>query len=128
MNGINQMIAQGVRMPQIESPINQLAQVEQIRQAQQTNALRQAQMREIERETLSKNVLNKAYADAFGPTGEIDTSKLMQNLATSGQGSQIPGVRKSLLETDKAKEELEKTCALSSLKSAWIFIKTKSGD
>jgi hypothetical protein len=108
MNGINQMIAQGVRMPQIESPINQLAQVEQIRQAQQTNALRQAQMREIERETLSKNVLNKAYADALSPTGDIDTSKLMQNLATSGQGSKIFEVRKSLLETDKAKEELEK--------------------
>jgi hypothetical protein len=88
MNGINQMIAQGVRMPQIESPLNQLAQVETIRQAQQTNALRQAQMREIERETLSKNVLNKAYADALSPTGDIDTSKLMQNLATSGQGSQ----------------------------------------
>jgi hypothetical protein len=73
MNGINQMIAQGVRMPQIESPLNQLAQVETIRQAQQTNALRQAQMQEIERETLSKNVLNKAYADAFSPqTGEFD--------------------------------------------------------
>ena len=90
------MIAQGVRMPQIESPLNQLAQVEQIRQAQQTNALRQAQMREIERETLSKNVLNKAYADALSPTGDIDTSKLMQNLATSGQGSKISEVKKTV--------------------------------
>jgi hypothetical protein len=44
MNGLNQMIAQGIQMPQIESPVNQLAKFEQIRQAQQTNALRQQQM------------------------------------------------------------------------------------
>jgi hypothetical protein len=42
MNGLNQMIAQGVRPVQIESPVNQMAQFEQIRSAQQTNALRQA--------------------------------------------------------------------------------------
>ena len=109
MNGINQMIAQGVRMPQIESPINQLAQVETIRQAQQTNALRQAQMREIERETLSKNVLNKAYADAFDPTkGTFDQSKLIQNLATSGQGAQAPGVLEGLRKARKAEVDIEK--------------------
>ena len=108
MNGINQMIAQGGTPIKIESPLNQFAQIEQIRQAQQTNALRQAQMQEIERERAKVNALNKAYADAFSPTGEIDTSKLMQNLATSGQGSKISEVRKSLFETAKAKEELEK--------------------
>jgi hypothetical protein len=54
MNGINQMIAQGIQPPKFESPLNQLAQVETIRQAQQTNALRQAQMQEIERERLSE--------------------------------------------------------------------------
>jgi hypothetical protein len=109
MNGINQMIAQGIQPPKFESPLNQFAQVEQIRQAQQTNALRQAQMQEIERERLSKNALNKAYADAFDPTkGTFDQTKLVQNLATSGQGSKISEVRKSLFETDKAKEELEK--------------------
>ena len=103
------MIAQGVRMPQIESPLNQLAQVETIRQAQQTNALRQAQMREIERETLSKNVLNKAYADAFDPTkGTFDQSKLVQNLATGGLGSQIPTVQKGLREAREAELKTEK--------------------
>jgi hypothetical protein len=109
MNGINQMIAQGVRMPQIESPINQLAQVETIRQAQQTNALRQAQMQEIERERTRTNALNQAYVDAFNPqTGAVDTSKLMQSLAAGGQGAQIPGVRKGLLETEKTSTEVQK--------------------
>jgi hypothetical protein len=110
MNGINQMIAQGGAPIKIESPLNQFAQIEQIRQAQQTNALRQAQMQEIERETLSKNVLNKAYADAFDPTkGTFDQSKLIQNLATNGLGSQIPGVQKGLREARKAEVDIEKT-------------------
>jgi hypothetical protein len=117
MNGINQMIAQGIQPPKFESPINQLAQVEQIRQAQQTNALRQAQMRELERETLSRNALNKAYADAFNPqTGAFDQSKLIQNLATGGLGSQIPGVQKGLREAREAELKTEKLGTESVLK------------
>jgi hypothetical protein len=109
MNGINQMIAQGVRMPQIESPLNQLAQVETIRQAQQTNALRQAQMQEIERERAKTNALNQAYADAFDPTkGTFDQTKLVQNLATSGQGAQAPGVLEGLRKARKAEVDIEK--------------------
>jgi hypothetical protein len=44
MSAINQMIARGVDPIQVQSPVNQLAQFEQIRSAQQTNALRQAEM------------------------------------------------------------------------------------
>jgi transcriptional regulator of acetoin/glycerol metabolism len=56
MNGINQMIAQGVQpCLRFESPIlTSWRRSKQIRQAQQTNALRQAQMQEIERETLKQ--------------------------------------------------------------------------
>jgi hypothetical protein len=109
MNGINQMIAQGIQPPKFESPLNQFVQVETIRQAQQTNALRQAQMQEIERERLSKNVLNKAYADAFDPTkGTFDQSKLIQNLATSGQGGLVPGVLEGLRKARKAEVDIEK--------------------
>jgi hypothetical protein len=109
MNNINQMIAQGIRMPQIESPLNQFAQVEQIRQAQQTNALRQAQMQELERERSRTNALNQAYADAFDPTkGTFDQSKLIQNLATSGQGAQAPGVLEGLRKARKAEVDIEK--------------------
>jgi hypothetical protein len=102
------MIAQGFG-PQLESPLNQFAQVETIRQAQQTNALRQAQMQEIERERSRTNALNKAYADAFNPqTGAFDQSKLVQNLATSGLGSEIPTVQKSLREAREAELKTEK--------------------
>jgi hypothetical protein len=109
MNGINQMIAQGIQPPKFESPLNQLAQVETIRQAQQTNALRQAQMQEIERERAKVNALNKAYADAFDPTkGTFDQSKLIQNLATSGQGAQAPGVLEGLRKARKTEVDIEK--------------------
>ena len=117
MNGLNQIIAQGGRPIQIESPLNQMAQFEQIRGAQQTNALRQAQMQEIERERLSKNALNKAYADAFDPTkGTFDQSKLIQNLATGNLGSQIPGVQKGLREAREAELKTEKLGTESVLK------------
>jgi hypothetical protein len=38
MNGLNQMIAQGVRPVQIESPVNQMAQFEQIRHSTSQHA------------------------------------------------------------------------------------------
>jgi hypothetical protein len=76
-------------------------------------------MQEIERERLSKNALNKAYADAFDPTkGTFDQSKLIQNLATSGQGAQAPGVLEGLRKARKAEVDIEKvgseieTCAV----------------
>ena len=122
MNGLNQMIAQGGRPIQIESPLNQMAQFEQIRQAQQTNALRQAQMQEIERERLSKNALNKAYADAFDPTkGTFDQTKLVQNLATGNLGSEIPTVQKGLREAREAELKTEKLGTESVLKRAELY-------
>jgi hypothetical protein len=117
MNGLNQIIAQGGRQLQLESPLNQFAQVEQIRQAQQTNALRQAQMMELERERTKTNALNQAYADAFNPqTGSFDQSKLIQNLATGGLGSQIPTVQKGLREAREAELKTEKLGTESVLK------------
>jgi hypothetical protein len=91
MNGLNQMIAQGVRMPQIESPVNQMAQFEQIRGAQQANMLRQQQMAEMQRQQEQTTALNQLYQQAFDPaTGRIDESKLFGGMAAGGFGSGIP--------------------------------------
>jgi hypothetical protein len=117
MNGLNQIIAQGGRQLQLESPLNQFAQVETIRQAQQTNALRQAQMQELERGRSRTNALNQAYADAFDATkGTFDQSKLIQNLATGGLGSEIPTVQKGLREAREAELKTEKLGTESVLK------------
>jgi hypothetical protein len=113
MNGLNQMIAQGVRPVQIESPLNQLAQVEQLRQAQQTNALRQQQMAALQREQEREQTLNRLYGEAYNPTTKrVDETKLYSGLAQGGLGSQIPGLQKAELERRKtefatSKEESE---------------------
>jgi hypothetical protein len=113
MNGLNQMIARGVDPIQVQSPVNQLAQIEQIRSAQQTNMLRQEQMAALQREREQLQTLNRLYGEAYNPTtGRVDETKLYSGLAQGGLGSQIPGLQKAELERRKtgfatSKEESE---------------------
>ena len=117
MNGLNQMIAQGVRMPQIESPLNQLAQFEQIRGAQQANTLRQQQMADIQRQRQQLETVNRLYGEAFDPaTGRIDETRLYGGLAQGGFGSQIPGLQKAELERRKASFATSKEQSEAALK------------
>ena len=106
MNNINQMIAQGVRPVQIESPFNQLAQVEQIRSAQQANALRQAQMMDLERQREQTRTVNQLYREAYDPgTGRIDEPKLYGGLAERGFGSEILGIQEQAAKGRKVTAE-----------------------
>jgi hypothetical protein len=102
MSAINQMIARGVDPIQVQSPVNQLAQIEQIRSAQQTNMLRQEQMAALQRERDQLQTLNRLYGEAYNPTtGRVDETKLYSGLAQGGLGSQIPGLQKAELERRK---------------------------
>jgi hypothetical protein len=102
MSEINQMIARGVDPIQVQSPVNQLAQIEQIRSAQQTNMLRQEQMAALQREREQLQTLNRLYGEAYNPTtGRVDETKLYSGLAQGGLGSQIPGLQKAELERKK---------------------------
>jgi hypothetical protein len=102
MSAINQMIARGVDPIQVQSPVNQLAQIEQIRSAQQTNMLRQEQMAALQREREQLQTLNRLYGEAYNPTtGRVDETKLYSGLAQGGLGSQIPGLQKAELEREK---------------------------
>jgi hypothetical protein len=102
MSAINQMIARGVDPIQVQSPVNQLAQIEQIRSAQQTNMLRQEQMAALQREREQLQTLNRLYGEAYNPTtGRVDETKLYSGLAQGGLGSQIPGLQKAELERRK---------------------------
>jgi hypothetical protein len=113
MSEINQMIARGVDPIQVQSPVNQLAQIEQIRSAQQTNMLRQEQMAALQREREQLQTLNRLYGEAYNPTtGRVDETKLYSGLAQGGLGSKIPGLQKAELERKKtgfatSKEESE---------------------
>jgi hypothetical protein len=82
MNGLNQIIAQGGRQLQLESPLNQLAQVETIRQAQQTNALRQAEMQQLQQEQARTRQTREALArpGVVSPTGQISREKALEGL------------------------------------------------
>ena len=96
------MIARGVDPIQVQSPVNQLAQIEQIRSAQQTNMLRQEQMAALQREREQLQTLNRLYGEAYNPTtGQVDETKLYSGLAQGGLGSQIPGLQKAELERRK---------------------------
>lgn len=111
------MTAQGVRMPQIESPVNQLAQFEQIRGIQQANMLRQQQMAETQRQREQMMALNELYRGAYDPiTGRIDESKLYGGLAERGFGSQIPGLQEQAAKGRKATAEASKADTESVLK------------
>jgi hypothetical protein len=104
MSEINQMIARGVDPIQVQSPVNQLAQIEQIRSAQQTNMLRQEQMAALQREREQLQTLNRLYGEAYNPTtGQVDETKLYSGLAQGGLGSQIPGLQKEEFERRKTK-------------------------
>lgn len=106
MNALNQMIAQGGRPIQIESPLNQMAQFEQIRGGQQANMLRQQQMADIQREREQLQTLNRLYGEAYEPaTGRVDESRLYGRLAESGFGSQIPGLQEQSSKASKATAE-----------------------
>jgi len=116
MNGINQMIAQGVRPIQIESPINQMAQFEQIRGAQQANMLRQQQMAEMQRQQQQTTALNQLYQQAFDPaTGRIDESRLFGGMAQGGFGSAIPATQEQFAKGRKATSEAGKASTQSAL-------------
>jgi hypothetical protein len=81
-----------------------LAQIEQIRSAQQTNMLRQEQMAALQREREQLQTLNRLYGEAYNPTtGQVDETKLYSGLAQGGLGSQIPGLQKAELEREKTR-------------------------
>jgi hypothetical protein len=73
MSEINQMIARGVDPIQVQSPVNQLAQFETIRSAQQTNALRQAERQQLQQQQMRENQVREALRrpGVVSPTGRI---------------------------------------------------------
>lgn len=80
--------------PRIEynpiNPINAMLQGEQLRGAQQANALRQLQMQQSQREMEQEEVRNRLLAGAISPDGEIDYNKVIQGMADAGQAGQLP--------------------------------------
>ena len=108
---LNALIAQGAqfRVPPPVDPMENMPQLMQMRASQNQNELAQYQLSSARREDASTNALNTAYQNAYDPaTGKIDSTRLLQSLASSGAGSKIPGVQKSLTDAEIAQLQRQK--------------------
>lgn len=105
---IDPNIALGFRPAQIESPVNQLAQVLQIQGAQNQNRLADLQFQQHKQQQDEARNLNALYAKYVRPDGTIDEAGLMQGAAQSNMGSKIPVFRKQFAESAEAKAKADK--------------------
>jgi len=94
-----------------------LAQLRQYRQqemaaSQQTMQMRQAEMDKYKYELDQMKGLNQAYQDAFTPdengVQQFDPDKIVSILGQRGLGSQIPAVKKGILDYQTAKVDYQK--------------------
>lgn len=108
---IDARIPLGVQQQQVESPMNRMAQVMQIKGLQDQQAMRSMQLAEMERERAAANALAEAWKGSVGPDGTTDRNKLFQTLAQGGQGAKIPTIQKQFADTDKSAAELGETKA-----------------
>jgi hypothetical protein len=105
-------IALGFRPMQIEqrNPMADYAQLAQLQNYQNQNALAQYQLGSAQRAEQAANVQNELYAKHFNPaTGAIDINAFVGEAAQRGQGGIIPGILKSENERMKSAADLKKT-------------------
>jgi hypothetical protein len=88
---IDPSIALGYRGIEAPNPLAQYAQVAQIQNAQNQNALAQYQLGAAQRTDAQQNALNKLISENYDQnTGQINMKGLTSGLAAAGQGSLIP--------------------------------------
>lgn len=103
-------IALSVQPLQLENPMARYAQMAQIQQAGNQNALAQYQLSAAQRAEEKANALGEAYRAAYNPeTGGIDNKGLFNALAQRGLGASIPEVQKSIGEAEAQRLTQEKT-------------------
>jgi hypothetical protein len=105
-------IALGVRPLELPNQLAQYGQLAQIQNAQNQNALAQYQLGAAQRQEVSQNALNEAYAKNIDPeTGKVNFTGVRSYLAKQGAGSQIPAQLKLERESEKAYIDQQKAQA-----------------
>lgn len=99
---IDARIAMGVQAPEIESPMNALAKVMQVKQAQQENMLGQMKLDEAQRAQAGENRLAQLLAG--GKSGD----EVATGLAAGGYGNQALAYTKQQAELGKTRAATEK--------------------
>lgn len=99
---IDPSIALGYKGFEAPNPLTQYAQVAQIQNAQNQNALNQYQLAAAKRADEVTNVTNELYAKHFDPlTGKLNQNALNADLIARNQAAQIPVMQAKLTEVEQ---------------------------
>jgi hypothetical protein len=102
MAQVDTNIAMGFRPVQIESPINQMVAIAQLRGAQEASQMNALKMQEYERARQEENALRQLFASGLKP----DSDEFRNRLYSDAPGL-APNIEKGLLERSKASAEIE---------------------
>lgn len=109
MAAIDTSIYGQIQPIQIDSPVNALAKVSAVKNAENQNRLFDMKVADRESERASNAAMNEAYRSATNPDGTIDRNKLFTSIASGGHGSKLPSIQKGLADSDKAGYEATKS-------------------
>ncbi|KVL84185.1 hypothetical protein DF107_18195 [Burkholderia stagnalis] len=93
-----------VQPVQVQNPLTAYAQVAAVQGAQRQNQLYDLAIQDKQREVAQAQALNDAFRapGAVNPDGTLNASSIVGNVAASGNGAAVPGLAKSLAETQSA--------------------------
>lgn len=98
---IDPSIALGYKGVEAPNPLAQYAQVAQIQNAQNQNALNQYQLAAAKRADEQTTVANQLWSKHYDmATGKVNQNALFQDLAAAGQGAQIPVMQAKMVDTE----------------------------
>jgi hypothetical protein len=99
-----------VKQIELPNPLAQYAQMSQIQNYQNQNALAQYQLGAAQRTEKAQNVLSEAYQQGYDPvTGKVDYPKVLNYMAQKGGGAQIPAVQEAIAKREQEAVTLGKT-------------------
>lgn len=106
---IDPSIALGYKGIEVPNPLAQYAQVAQIQNAQNQNAMAQYQLNAAKRTDEQTNAMNELYAKHYDPTlNKVNQNALYQDLAARGFGGQIPVMQAKLAATERESATAQK--------------------
>jgi hypothetical protein len=102
-----------IRPPQLQSPLETLAQMQEIRARKQQMETAALQQQAVQMDINQRKAINQAYQDAFSvqPDGsyQLDKDKLTSSLAKNGHGEAIPGIMENWTKYQQSLATLQET-------------------
>lgn len=102
------IITNGMRHVEMESPVNALAKILQVQEAQQGQQMNALKMDEYRSGLQEKNALADLYKGAYGADGKLDRAAILRGAADRGLGAKIPTLQKGFADEDKTAADTQK--------------------